>query len=423
MRHIAIAAVLLAVFAAGCADTPESAPGPAPEPSPGIVVPPAVLAEDKGSVVQASNAFAFNLYANLRGQKGNLFFSPESLSTALSMAWCGARGETADQMAFVLGYRTDRPITPEWIAKADGEHLAELFSNRKGYELLAANALWGQKGYPFVPDYLALLKTNYGAALEEADFVGDREGARKAINDWVKLRTREKIDQLVGPEVLQPLTRLVLVNAVYFKAAWRNPFMRERTKPGDFFPPTGRAVSVPMMHQLGWHKYAESELLQVLELRYLGDEISMVVILPKKPDGLRSIESTITVEKVGACLAQLRDREIDLMFPKFVSTATFSLNKTLGGMGMPLAFDRTKADFSGMGRAEEGLFLQDVIHKAYVNVDEEGTEAAAATAAPAPAKDGEEPVKFTADHPFLFLIRDKKSGCILFMGRLANPKE
>jgi serpin B len=413
-----IAVVLFAGVAAGCADTPE----PGPEAAPGIVAPPTVVAEDKGSVVQASNAFAFNLYANLRGQKGNLFFSPESISTGLSMAWCGARGETADQIASVLGYRTDRPITPERFAAAYGEHLAKLFSHPKGYELLAANALWGQKGYPFVPYYLTLLGVNYGASFEEADFAGDREGARKAINDWVKQRTGDKIDQLVGPEVLQPLTRLVLVNAIYFKARWTMPFHQSSTKPGDFYPPAGRAVSVPMMHQTARYRYAEDDQMQVLEMSYLRDEAAMVIILPKKRDGLRGIEGNITAAKVGDWISQLRDREIAVTFPKFVSTSTFSLRKTLAGMGMPLAFGA--ADFSGINGGKEAISLQAVLHKAYVNVSEEGTEAAAATAMSLAACEPPPlPVVFRADHPFIFLIRDKRSGCILFLGRVVNPKE
>ena len=423
MKHIAIAAVLLAGFAAGCAETPESVP----ESAPAVVVPPTVQAEDKGSVVQASNAFAFNLYANLRGQKGNLFFSPESISTGLSMAWCGARGETAGQMASVLGYRADRPITPEWIAKACGGHLAELFSNPKGYELLAANSLWGQKGYPFVPDYLALLKANYGAGLEEADFRGDTEGARKTINVWVEKETRDKIKDLIPPGLLTGETRLVLTNAIYFKGTWAIPFKKDATADGDFFVAAGEKVQAPLMNQTGYFGYYDAGQWKALEMPYKGNELAMVILLPAQVDGLPQMEKDLAAGKVlGDLAANLKTRQVRVTVPRFKTTASILLGKTLAAMGMPLAFDPSKADFSGMNGGNESLCIAEVVHKAFVEVNEEGTEAAAATAIVMRAGEGmrmDEPPIFRADHPFVFLIRDKKSGCILFMGRLANPKE
>jgi serpin B len=423
MKHIAIAAVLLAGFAAGCAETPESVP----EPAPAVVVPPTVQAEDKGSVVQASNAFAFNLYANLRGQKGNLFFSPESLSTALSMAWCGARGETAGQMASVLGYRADRPITPEWIAKAYRGHLAELFSNPKGYELLAANALWGQKGYPFVPDYLALLKSNYGAGLEEADFRGDTEGARKTINVWVEKETRDKIKDLIPPGLLTGETRLVLTNAIYFKGTWAIPFKKDATADGDFFVAAGEKVQAPLMNQTGYFGYYDAGQWKALEMPYKGNELAMVILLPAQVDGLPQMEKDLAAGKVlGDLAANLKMRRIRVTVPRFKTTASILLGKTLAAMGMPLAFDPSKADFSGMNGGKESLCISEVVHKAFVGVNEEGTEAAAATAVVMTALEGmrmDEPPVFRADHPFIFLIRDKASGCILFLGRVVNPKE
>ena len=377
---------------------------------------------DKGAIGSAVNDFAFDLYAKLSAQKGNLFYSPQSVSTALTMTWAGARGGTADQMAKVLHLPAEKP---ESIHAANAKLLASLSGSREkqGFELSVANALWGQKGYPWVADFLGLLKANYGAGLNEVDFVKDTEGARKTINLWVEQQTREKIKELIAEGVLDSATRLVLTNAIYFKGDWASQFKKDQTVDGDFFTEGDKKVSVPMMHQTGNFSYFDGGDFQVLELPYKGDALSMVILLPKAKDGLGAFEKTLSAEKVAGWVKGLRPWRpgVRVTLPKFQTTGQFKLNDTLSAMGMSLAFSGD-ADFSGMNGRKD-LYISAVIHKAFVDVNEEGTEAAGATAVvmrekamPSP------PVEFRADHPFVFLIRDVRSGCILFLGRLADPK-
>jgi len=378
---------------------------------------------DVAAISGAVNGFAFDLYAQLAAEKGNLFYSPQSISTALTMTWAGARGETAAQMAKVLRLPADRLAKPESIHAANAKLLAGLSGTREkqGYELAAANALWGQKGYTWLPDFLGCLKTNYSAGLEEVDFVRDTEGARKTINGWVEKETRDKIKDLIQQGVLTVDTRLVLTNAIYFKGDWASPFKKTSTTDQDFFAAGGEKVSAPMMNQTGRFGYLDGGEFQALEMPYKGNALSMVVLLPKARDGLAALEKTLSAENAAAWTAKIRKQEVQVTVPKFTTTAQFMLKDTLSAMGMTDAFS-SKADFSGMD-GQKDLFISAVIHKAFVDVNEEGTEAAAATAVviermamPAP------PVKFRADHPFVFLIRDTQSGCILFVGRVANPK-
>ena len=411
----AIVLLIGAALAAGCAEQVEPPP---PQPP--------VALKDAASVVSAGNGFAFNLYAALRPRGGNLFFSPESAATALSMVWCGARGETARQMQAVLGYGTDAPVPPEAIAAAYRAHLEQLAAPPREHELVAANAVWGQKGYAFQGAYLGLLRIEYGAPLQEADFAGNPEAARHAINRWTGEQTRGLITDISPPGFILPETRLVLVSAIYFKARWQRPFESWGTRDGPFHVGRFTRISVPMMHQVeSLYGYAEDERVQVLEMPYRGGDASMVVILPKERFGLADVEKTLSAAQVAAWVSRIENQEVKVTVPKFKATSAFSLRKTLSSLGMPLVFAWPGADLSGMNGGREALFLQDALHQAFVAVDEEGTEAAAATGAamPACAPPRRPPPEFIADHPFLFLIRDTRSGCILFMGRLANPKE
>jgi serpin B len=420
---LTIAAVALAILVGGAAPRPAAPKADAgPQPSAGA----ATADPEAVAIGQGINQFAFDLYAQLAARKGNLFYSPQSISTALAMTWAGARGETAAQMAKTLRLPADRLEKPESIHAANAKLLAGLSAAREkqGYELSAANALWGQKGYAWLPDFLGVVKTNYGAGLEEVDFVKNAEGARQTINLWVEKETREKIKDLIPPGVLDPMTRLVLTNAIYFKGDWDHAFKKDRTNDEDFFAEGGRKVKAPMMNQSEQFGYMDGGEFQALEMPYKGDALSMVVLLPKKEDGLAALEKTLSAEKVAGWIGELRNRKVQVTVPKFKTTAQFMLADTLKALGMPLAFDPDKADFSGMD-GKRDLFISAVIHKAFVDVNEEGTEAAAATAVvmkmrSAPA---EPPPVFRADHPFLFLIRDKRSGCILFLGRVVNPME
>jgi len=408
-----LVAAVAAIAAFAAAPTPAASRPAAKEADP-----------DVAAICGAVNAFAFDLYAQLAAEKGNLFYSPQSISAALTMTWAGARGETAAQMARTLRMPAERLAMPGAIHAANAKLLAGLAGTREkqGYELSVANALWGEKGYPWLPDFPAVLKTNYNAGLEEVSFAADAEGARKTINAWAEKQTRGKIKDLIPPGVLDSLTRLVLTNAIYFKGDWASPFKKDATKDADFFAAGGQKVAAPMMNRTGHFGYLDGGELQALEMPYKGDALSMVVLLPKAKDGLPALEKKLSAENAAAWIAKLQKRQVQVALPRFTTTAQFMLNKTLSAMGMADAFDAGKADFSGMD-GQKDLSISAVIHKAFVDVNEEGTEAAAATgvvmtlmAMPAP------PVEFRADHPFVFLIRDTRSGCILFVGRVANPK-
>jgi serpin B len=378
-------------------------------------------APDLNSVVTGNTAFALDLYAKLRSQDGNLFFSPYSISTALAMTYGGARGETARQMARTLHF----DLAPDKLHPP----LAALQANlnaiqQKGQVKLAvANSLWPQKGYAFLPDYLALCQKYYGTSITPVDYRGDTGAARKTINDWVEQKTNHKIVELLKPGVLNGLTRLVLANAIYFKGTWDSPFRTRLTTYQPFHVTTAKTVSAPLMEKEDRFRYADLPDLQVLELPYAGDDLSMLVLLPRKVDGLGDLEANLTTQNLTAWTTGLERQEVDVFLPKFKTTAEFSLAETLAILGMADAFS-SRADFSGMDGRKD-LFISAVVHKAFVEVNEEGTEAAAATGVMARASavraiPQQVPV-FRADHPFLFLIRDNHTGSVLFLGRITDP--
>ncbi len=386
-------------------------------------------------VAQGNNGFAVGLYRQLRGQEGNLFFSPYSISAALGMTYAGAKGSTTEQMAQTLCYPTSaeilkrlgmtgEPLTQEQFALAFGQIIKDLNSRGDAgkYELRVANALWGQKDYEFLRAFVQTVEEQYGGKLQELDFVGAVEKARRTINFWVEKQTNDKIKDLIGPGVLDAMTRLVLTNAIYFKGNWASQFKKDRTQDEPFTLIDGSTVQTPMMNQKAQFGYAETDMLQVLEMPYAGEELAMVVLLPKKADGIGELEKALTAENLARWLDGVSSREVIVAMPKFKMTSKFSMESVLRSMGMTDAFSQA-ADFSGMtGRRD--LFISAVIHQAYVDVNEEGTEAAAATAVTmklTAALPDQTPV-FRADHPFVFLIRDKASGSILFLGRVMNPQ-
>ena len=370
-------------------------------------------------VVQGNTEFALSLYAQLSTRAGNLFFSPFSLSTALAMTYAGARGQTAAQMATVLHFPANQQHLHSAFSTLGKDLHAE--SETQGYQLHVANALWGQKGYHFREDFLTTTKTYYGAGLNEVDFHTAAEEARQTINTWVEQQTKDKIKDLIPPGAVDAFTRLVLTNAVYFKGDWLSPFMKPLTQEEEFKVSSDRHITVPLMHQTGFFNYCERDTFQALELPSVGEKLSLVVLLPKKVEGLTEFEQSLTTQNLTQWLPQLQRREVVVTLPKFKVTAEFTLNEVLSRMGMPLAFSAA-ADFSGMSE-KEAFNLSAVIHKAYVDVNEEGTEAAAATGIVMRATAlGPPPVTFRADHPFVFLIRDNGSGSILFLGRLVQPQ-
>jgi serpin B len=375
--------------------------------------------EDARAAVKGNTEFALGLYDKLRTQDGNLFLSPYSVSTALAMTYEGARGETADEMARALHFTSDR----ERLRAAFAALLAQTRPGKKqDYELSVANALWGQRGFGFLPDFLNHTRESYGAGLREVDFVGDTEQARRTINAWVEKETRDKIKDLLQPGVLDADTRLVLTNAIYFKGLWAQQFKKSATKEETFHTSGGGSAKAPLMHQTGDFKYADGGDFQALELPYRGKDLSMVVLLPKKADGLPALEAKLTASSLHEWLGKLRKQEVHVTLPRFKMTREFGLKPALKALGMRQAFVPGGADFTGMAGSEgRKLFIQAVVHKAFVDVNEEGTEAAAATGVVFKTTAARITPVFRADHPFVFLIRDNRTGTVLFLGRLTNP--
>jgi serpin B len=373
-------------------------------------------------VVKGHQTLAFDLYGKLRTEKGNLFFSPYSLSSALAMTYGGARGETERQMAKALHF----PLEQNALHEAFGawrETLAKA-AKKGSVEWSVANSIWPDRAYPFRPAYLEMLQKAYGASIAPVDYVHAAEEARGRINRWVEEQTKNKIRDLIGPGILNTLTRMVLVNAVYFKGDWTSPFEAAQTRDAPFYAPGDRTVTAPLMRQKAKFAYGEEDGLQLLEMPYADGALSMLVLLPEARDGLAALEAKLTPEALNTWTARMRRREVEAWFPKFKMTAKFTLNEPLAALGMPDAFRDDKADFSGMtasGR-NDGLYITKVLHKAFIEVNEKGTEAAAATAVvvglrsmPMP------PPVFRADRPFWFVIREKSTGSLLFMGRLVDP--
>ena len=368
------------------------------------------------TVVRGNTEFAFALYHKLRTAEGNLFFSPYSISTALAMTYAGARGDTAAEMAHALHF----PLDQEQLHPAFASLEARLGDiGGKGHiQLRVANALWPQEGYALLEAFLALTKRYYGVRVTAVDY-GDTETARRTINAWVEEKTEDKIQDMIPPGLLNALTRLVLVNAIYFKGDWASQFDPSLTSDAPFWVTPDTQVQAPMMSQVHGFGYGEGDGLQVLELAYAGDDLSMVVLLPREIDGLADLEERLTVENLDRWTKHLWQSEVQVSLPKFEITFPASLSGILTSMGMVDAFG--DADFSGMDGTKL-LQIAAVLHKAFVAVNEEGTEAAAATAVimqlmalPSP------PPVFRADHPFVFLIRENSTGSILFLGRVVNP--
>jgi serpin B len=384
-----------------------------------VCIPCSASDPNQKTIVEGSNKFALALYGKLESQGGNLFLSPYSISTALAMTCAGARGQTEKQMVDTL---FSAPLESEQINKSFGEIIRQLNAQgeKGGYELVVANALWGQNDYKFLPEYLSVVKTNYDGNLEQVDFKTQAEAARKEINAWVESKTKDKIKDLIKPGMVDTMTRLVLTNAIYFKGKWETQFKPGETLDLPFTLLKGETVKVPIMHQMGKFAYMETNDIQVLDLPYVNKDLSMIVLLPKKSDGVKELEKTLTIENFNSWHAKLQKQEVIVLFPRFKMTSEFELSKVLGEMGMPDAFSGN-ADFSGM-TGKRDFSISGVVHKAYADVNEVGTEAAAATGVIMKATSvGQPPPVFKADHPFIFLIRDNQTGSILFLGRVANP--
>jgi serine protease inhibitor len=374
------------------------------------------------ALVDGNTAFAFALYAQLRNTPGNLFFSPYSISTALAMTYAGARGDTEAQMAQVLHFGKDQAQLAATFGALQRQ--IQQANQQKGIELSVANALWAQQDHAFLPAFLKLGQSDYQAKVKQVDFRTAAESARAAINAWVAQQTKDKIQNILPPGSLSAMTRLVLANAIYFKGAWASPFVKANTLIQPFHLAVDRQVDVPLMHHFDTVKYMENDSFQAVELPYAGRELALVVLLPRKIDGCGALENQLSPVLLSRCLGQMRSQRVELFVPRFKMDSNFELGNTLGKMGMSDAFG-PKANLSGMDGTRD-LYISAVFHKAWVEVNEEGTEAAAATAGtvnlaamvrPPPAP----PPVFRADHPFSFCLRDTRSGSVLFLGRLADP--
>lgn len=424
MRYVLAVLVIFMVVASGCIANNGGTSTVSPDSSSKTFTPPLtkydVLREGQEKpVVEGLNAFTFDLYRELSADGGNVFFSPYSVEVALAMAYEGANGSTREGMERVLHLPGDDDA--RW---AGFRYLIlSLNQSNEPYVLSTANALWVQKDYPVNERYLWIIREFYLGDVRNVDFVRNPDRAAEEINHWAEERTRGRIKDLIPRGALNGYTRLVITNAIYFRANWSSRFDPGDTANESFTLASGEKITVPMMHQRGTFNYTENDELQALEMPYEGGRLSMLIILPRdnSPSG---IERKLTPEFIRELREGMKPELVDVTVPKFRFEASYSLKKPLIDMGMGDAFS-DGANFSGITDAER-LFISDVIHKTFISVAENGTEAAAATAviivaASAPGEEPEYKV-FKADHPFLFLIVDRETGAVLFMGRLMDPR-
>lgn len=385
--------------------------------------------QDKGATValaRSSNAFGFDLYQRLRQQPGNLVVSPASITTALTVPWIGARGETAAQMRMVLHLEG----TPDDVMTTSGQLSRALQDPARPIVFRIANQLFAEKTYKLVPAFVEKTRAAFGAPVESLDFKKAPGPSRLKINRWVESKTERRVEDLIPPDGIEADTRLVLVNAIYFLGDWAIPFDREDTRPAPFHLTASEMKAVPTMHREGGFRVAQKDGVTALDIPYKGGELSMVFLIPDEIEGLAAIEAALDTKKLDALMSSLRGELILLALPKFEVNPgdSLSLGEDLKELGMSLAFDRDKADFTGIAdppNPVDRLVLAKVFHKAFVRVDEKGTEAAAATAVMGVMAGfgggGGGPRVVKVDRPFLFLIRDNASGLILFLGRVSDP--
>ncbi|NOY65635.1 MAG: serpin family protein [Nitrospirae bacterium] len=373
------------------------------------------------TVVKGNNAFAFDLYQKLKDEKGNIFFSPYSISTALAMIYAGSRGLTEEEMAKVLHLSLkDKHLLHSSFSKLQSELLA--IQDKGRVRINMANSLWVQEGYHFQDTFIGLIGKYYGAGLNYVDFATKTETARKTINRWVAERTGWKIRELIKPGMIDSSTNSVLCNAIYFKGDWLRRFDKEETRDADFHISADRTVKVPMMNQKSGFKFKDFGDFSAIELPYEGDDLSMIIFLPEEINGLAGLERNLTADNVKNWIDELYssyESEVLLSLPRFKTTYEFKLSDLLAQMGMPHAFK--DSDFSGI-TVRKDFFINQIVHSAFIDINEEGTEAAAAMAISTLRGGGiSMPKTFRADHPFVFLIRENQTGSILFIGRIINP--
>ncbi len=417
------------LLATGCGSgSPKNAP-PAPTPGPSTSTTgaaPSTDPADTGALTAGANQLAMSLYGRLKETPGNLVFSPASMHVALTMTWGGARGETAAEMGRVLGVAG---AEDQVLAAAGAQIAAWNDPSRTARTLAVANRLFGDQGYTFNTNFVARTKDLFAAPLEALDFAHQHEAGRARINQWVKEQTRERIQDLLPQGSVDDQTRLVLVNAIYLLAKWESPFEATATSPQPFYAgPTPKPV--PTMYQAEMFRYGAADGAAILEMPYEGGDLSMVIVLPDARDGLPALESSLDASKLARWIERASVQRVRVWLPKFKVEPgePVRMKEHLEALGMKRAFDRQQADFTGIANPpdpDDRLFISQVFHKAFIAVDEAGTEAAAATAVvmarAGSAPPSTPPPEFRADHPFLFFLRDTRTGVILFAGRVADP--
>lgn len=382
------------------------------EPAPILLSRGEVRSEDS-----ATTKFAIELHRKIvagGNREANVFWSPFSVHTALAMIFEGARGDTRQEMANLLGL----PSSP---ASERSTHVPSAWPDRtsgSGVRLAVANGLWVQDDFSMLPEYVDRVGEVYRAGLELLDFSADPEGARRRINLWVEEKTEEKIRDLLAPGTVTNLTRCILTNAIYFKGDWKTPFIPDRTRDRPFSLVDGTSVQVPTMSHTGIYGTFTADGVTGLELEYKGGDLSFVVLVPGPESSLSALEEGLSPARISQWFQRIQKGRVRIRLPKFLLTSNFSLADVLRDAGMKTAFSRS-ADFSGMTGGRD-LAVQNVVHQAYCEVNEAGTEAAAATAGTMEILSISPVV--TVDRPFLFLIRDRGRGTIFFLGRVVDPR-
>lgn len=377
-------------------------------------------------IIAGSNTFALDVYSQLKKKDENLFISPFSIFSALAMTYAGARENTSREFEELLNIDFPKPRFNRLF-----KQMARIFQREGESELNLANSIWIHMNFSIIQTFIEIIRENYGGDISEIDF-NNNELASRTINAWVKDHTRGKINQIVSPDLFNQPVRLILVNAIYFKGLWEKPFKEKFTKDDKFTLISGEKVSISMMHQTNKFGYSENELFQILEMTYKGnmvfgtrESISMLIILPKAIDGILGLDQILSIENLNKYIWNLTTKKVEVHLPRFKLETKYDLKQTLIDLGLKEAFNQN-ADFSGITDTPEGILIHEVIHKSFVDVNEEGTEAAAATAVihvlGAAMVRPEPPPIFRVDHPFLFLIRDVQSDLILFIGSVMNPK-
>ena len=385
---------------------------------------PQVESSDLAELARGNTDFAFDLYKQISSGDENLFYSPYSVSIALAMTYAGARNNTADEMAqalhFTLPSARLHPAFNKLALELESRSKAEGLEPDQAFQLSVANSLWGQSGFHFEQEFLDALALNYAAGMRLVDYQKDAEAARLAINDWVSKSTNQKIKDIIPQGALDALARLVLANAVYFKAAWQYPFDPDATQPGPFRLLDGTTVDVPMMRETENRSCMQGDGFRSVELLYTGWQLSMWIILPDEGH-FRDVESLLDAGFLDSIEKALTLKKVHLAMPKFKFEWSSGVVDGLMALGMRDAFDQERADFSGMTGGRD-LYIKDVLQKAFISVDEKGTEAAAATVViMRPVSEPSEEMEVNLDRPFFFLIRDNPTGTILFVGRVTNP--